>query len=132
MQTLGVFVMKDEVSMVMRFASVGAVVTALHLATVLALVTLSDWSSQSANLTAFLLAFFVSFVGHHRVTFRSTRRYYLSLMRFTISAFGAYAASAAVLWGLESFTQISVAISVALAAGVIPVITYSAGRWWVF
>ncbi len=115
-----------------RFASVGAVVTAVHLAVALALVVWGGWPAQGANLMAFTLAFMLSLIGHYRVTFRSHRSYGPTFIRFVVSAGVAYASSATLLWGLEAYTSLDAAIRVVLAAGVIPLITYGAGRWWVF
>lgn len=132
MQTVAVMAVKDEISLLMRFASVGTGVMAVHFALALALVVWGGWPAQGANLMAFTLAFVLSFFSHYRITFRSGRGYGPTLTRFVVSAGAAYAASAALLWGLEISTSLDAAVCVLLAAGVIPAITYVAGRWWVF
>jgi putative flippase GtrA len=132
MQTVTGMTARDEISLLMRFASVGAGVTALHFALAFGLVAWGGWAAQAANLTAFVLAFALSFVSHYRITFRSGRGYGPALMRFVVSAGGASAASAALLWVLETYTGLDAALCVVLAAAVIPLITYAAGRWWVF
>ncbi len=51
------------------FGAVGASAAAVHFAMVLLLVGAWQWPALMANVMGFLLAFGVSFVGHHRLTF---------------------------------------------------------------
>lgn len=124
--------LRHELALLARFASVGAGVTLLHLTLALALVRGLGWAGQAANLTAFCVAFCVAFVAHHRVTFRSARSYRAALVRFVCVGGLAYGASAALLYMLETYTALSPAWCVGLAASGIPVINYLAGRLWVF
>lgn len=132
MQTVTGMRTKDELQLLMRFASVGAGVTLLHFALAYGLVRWGGWSAQGANLMAFVLAFALAFVSHYRITFRSERGYGPALIRFVVSAGLAYGLSAALLFGLETYTGLDPAVSVILAAAVIPLVNYAAGRWWVF
>ena len=78
------------------------------------------------------MAFALAFVSHYRITFRSARGYGPALIRFIVSGGLAYGASAALLLGLETYTKLDPTVLVILAAAVIPLVNYAAGRWWVF
>lgn len=121
-----------EMSLLIRFITVGTVITALHLVLAFALVVRAGWTAQSANMAAFAVAFGLSFISHYRITFRSRHAYCATFARFMISAGVAYTASVVLLWVLETYTSLDPALCVVMGASIIPLITYAAGRWWVF
>ncbi|MEJ6004235.1 GtrA family protein [Paucibacter sp. AS339] len=51
------------------FGVIGASAAAVHMGVVWGLVSQLQWPALAANVLGFLLAFCVSFLGHHRLTF---------------------------------------------------------------
>jgi len=121
-----------ELGTLLRFGSVGLVVTGFYLVIALGLVTIFAVSPQTANLMAFLAALGLSFVSHHHITFRSQRPWRVAGVRFAVTAFVAYLCSAGLLWTLSATTGLSPWLQMILAACVIPLANYIAGRLWVF
>jgi putative flippase GtrA len=82
-----------EFSRVMRFGFVGAVATAVHAVTYLALVAFLAVMPSLANVVAYVAAVVVSMVGHISVTFRldfsarrATKVAFASLLSFGLNA----------------------------------------------
>lgn len=124
--------MKRELLTLLRFSAVGILATLVHYSVALTLLWYHAFTAQQANLTAFLVAFVFSFVCHRRFTFRSQKSPLTSGPRFLLTAGSAYLISAAALKLLESGTSLPTTAQLVLAAGLIPVVTYLAGRFWVF
>lgn len=123
---------KKEALILLRFSAVGLMATALHYAVALSLLWFLSVNPQTANLVAFLTAFGFSYICHSRFTFRSAKAARSSGPRFLITAGSAYLISAAVLAVLAGSTNLSQTVQLIIAAGVIPMVTYLAGRFWVF
>ena len=123
---------KKELGTLLRFSSVGILVTLVHFVIALTAIALFKLPAQVANLVAFLCALTLSYLGHHQLTFRSDKTFRATSLRFLIIAGAAYLCSAAVLLLLEQGTSFSSELQVILAACVIPAISYIAGRLWVF
>jgi len=72
------------------FVLVGVSASLVHWLVVIALVSQASWAPLVANVIGWLVAFVVSFTGHHQLTFRSQHaELSKSLPRFfLISAFG--------------------------------------------
>lgn len=121
-----------ELSLLLRFLSVGIVATLVHVSVGLVVVTSFDVALQVANLIAFSSAFLVSFYGHHRVTFASNRPYRAALPRFVVTALIGLAASSLVIWGLKSSVMLVPQFKFLIGASVVPAITYVLGRFWVY
>jgi putative flippase GtrA len=115
------------------FVAVGAAAAAVHFGVVVLLVELGGWRPLLANPLGWLVAFGVSFVGHHRLTFADSgaRIGRAALRFFAISAAGfvvneaAYAALLA--HGALGYRLALGAVLVAVAG-----FTYAAGRRWAF
>jgi putative flippase GtrA len=115
------------------FIAVGCAAAAVHWVVVVALVGRAGWQPLVANVAGWLVAFTVSFAGHHRLTFGaqgapvwpSARRF------FAVSAFGfavnecAYAAL--LRWSGQHY---GLALAVVLLG--VAVVTYLLSRHWVF
>lgn len=120
-----------EVGRIVRFGLVGIVATLVHMSVALGLANLFAVPLQAANLSAFLVAFTVSFAGHHRLTFRSRHSVRRTMPRFAATATTGYAASAAVL-SLGTTLPLSQDLRLVIAACVIPFVSYLANRFLVF
>lgn len=115
-----------------RFSAVGGLATALHFTIALSLLWLLSASAQGANMIAFLCALTFSFLCHRRFTFRSRKTALSSGPRFLLTAGIAYLCSALALRALQEWTELPAEAQLFLAAGIIPVVTYLSGRFWVF
>lgn len=76
--------------MITRFALVGLTAMAVHWSLAAALIS-ADVSALLANVLGFICALGVSYQGHGRWTFSSTRSWQHSLPRFLVSALGGFA-----------------------------------------
>lgn len=118
---------------IVTFIGVGGSAAAVHMACVYALVGFSHWPPLFANVVAFLVAFWVSFFGHFRLTFRSNQAPMWRAIRrfFAVSVLGfatnelAYAAL--LHWTALPYMVALVVVLVGVAAG-----TYLLGRYWAF
>lgn len=124
--------LRKELLTLVRFSAVGALATLLHFVVALLLLWNLSITLQLANMMAFLCALAFSFLGHRHFTFRSQRAVLTSGTRFVVTAVTAYLCSAGVLTMLEGWTTLPAEMQLLLAATVIPVTTYAAGRLWVF
>jgi putative flippase GtrA len=115
------------------FLAVGCAAAAVHWCAVVALVRHVGWPALLANVVGWLVAFVVSFTGHHCLTFRghgssttvSVRRF------FMVSAFG-FSINEAIYalllgWGWQRFDLALLAVLLAVA-----VLTYFLSRHWAF
>jgi putative flippase GtrA len=115
------------------FIAVGCAAAAVHWTTVVSLVRVWGWSPLVANVVGWLVAFLVSFCGHHLVTFRDHGAALLSagLRFFAISAGGfalnetAYALL--LRWSGVRFDVVLAAVLLLVAA-----LTYQLSRHWAF
>ncbi|MDH0868037.1 GtrA family protein [Mitsuaria sp. GD03876] len=118
---------------VARFVAVGTAAAAVHWAVVTAVVSSRGWPPLAANVLGWLVALTVSFVGHHRMTFRGHGlRWWRTAPRFAaISALGFgvnEAAYAAMLrWSGQPYQLALAIVLVAVAA-----LTYLLSSRWAF
>jgi putative flippase GtrA len=122
----------SEVARLVRFAIVGVVVTFVHLAIALVLAIGYDWPSQAANLAGFVAAVSLSFLGHHRWTFRSPLAYSIAARRFFIVAALGYAASVVVIAILQSVVGLPRQLALLLAGLAVPAASYVVNKLYVF
>jgi len=122
----------SEILIAIRFSVVGIVATAIHLLVALSLVTCCNTFPLLANLIAFLCAFLASFLGHFHWTFSSNNEQHVALIKFLAVALSAFAVNNLFLIVFLSETSLSREWSVAIAAMIIPLITFIASRLWVF
>lgn len=115
------------------FVAVGCAAAAVHWCVVVGLVAQQGWHPLVANVLGWLVAFIVSFAGHHQLTFRD-RAAPLSTAAgrfFVVSAggFGVNEAAYAVLlgWSGQRYDLVLAGVLVAVAG-----ITYWLSRHWVF
>jgi putative flippase GtrA len=113
---------------IFRFALVGGVATAVHMAVASGLLTaFPQMNPFAANVTAFATAFGVSYVGHSRVSFGARG----SLWKFLLTAlFGAFASNVALFFLLAG--GVPERIAVCIAALVSPAAVYLLSKFWVF
>ena len=113
------------------FGVVGCAAAATH-AIVFVLARDHLWP-ELANALGFAVAFFVSFAGHRRLSFRDTTTgVRQSFGRFAITALAGFACNEIVfvllLRALGLPSLVALAIALVVAAGQ----TFALGRWWAF
>ena len=116
-----------------RFIAVGCAAAAVHWLIVVGLVGNLQWRPLVANVIGWLVAFGVSFGGHHALTFRGHGLHWLLAARrfFIVSAVGFVIneSSYAVLRGA---TGVRFDVLLALVIAAVAVLTYLLGRHWAF
>lgn len=131
--------MKDEGSarslsrQVVAFGLVGVAATLTHYVAAL----MAAWFLPLlwANPVGFLVAFFVSYLGHVRFTFQVSsedRRHRQRLPRFAITAATGFVIGQCVLLVLTRLMAGPDWLILGLAVGSVPVITFLLSRLWVF
>ncbi|WP_422617302.1 GtrA family protein [Rhodoferax sp.] len=121
-----------ELLIAARFGFVGIFSTSIHIMTVWLLLDESRMTPISANTLAFLIAFGFSFGGNYLWTFRSPGSPRRAIFRFFLIAASAFAANTLILAFLVHEGWFSPVVSAVLSASVVPVISFSASRFWCF
>lgn len=116
----------------LRFVAVGILATLVHMAAALGLLVIPKFPIMAANVTAFLLAFSVSFTGNFFWTFQARGPIRKSLSRYLLIAAGAFFANNLVLAGLLGTHRIDAMKAIVISAAVVPVCTYVLSRLWAF
>jgi len=123
---------KQEVLTLSRFSIVGIAAAFVHIGIVWALISQLGIEALSANLMAFLTAFFVSFTGQYAWTFRSKRNWRSALIRFFLISLLGFVLNNIVLITILDLGIMRDSLAAVLSAGIIPAVTYLAGRFWAF
>ena len=125
---------REERSRLVRFVVVGCTAAAVHWSVVRLLVDGAGMAPLPANLPAWLIAFGVSFAGHHHWTFGDVagRTVSRSLPRFLMVSLCGFAVNQtayaiALAWGGWRYDLTLAAVLVLVAVG-----TFVAGRLWAF
>ncbi len=116
----------------LRFALVGLAATAVHLITGITLIALGV-AALLANLSAFLTAFGVSFIGHHFFSFAGhgvgARQ---SVRRFAGVALIGFSINQSILAGLLRLIPDWPAPALVVSTGTAAVATYLLSAYWAF
>jgi putative flippase GtrA len=115
------------------FIAVGCAAAAVHWLVVIALVSHGGWRPLVANVAGWLVAFTVSFAGHHRLTFSAHGAPVgpTALRFFFVSAFGFAVNETAYAWLLRWNSQhYGIALAVVLLG--VAVVTYLLSSHWAF
>lgn len=115
-----------------RFGVVGIVATATHAGVALALTYFDLTHPLIANLIAFMIAFAVSFTGHHLWSFPGAKRWRRRVLRFFSLAFAGFLANSAALAGWLAWVPLPDEIGIVASIALIPIVTYLGARLWAF
>ena len=121
-----------ELKKIWKFGAIGFLSTVIHLTLVAGMIFFLGINVLHANFLAFVIAVSVSFFGHYHWTFRSQVAKSRSFIKFLVIAAIAFFVNntfLVTLLGLEYLTKIQ---SVMIAVLIIPVITFTLSRLWVF
>ncbi len=114
------------------FGAVGGSAAAVHFAVVWLLVGTWQWPALAANVMGFLLAFGVSFVGHHRLTFAAQqadgrqalpRFFGVALLGFTCNE---------LLYALLLHVGVEYRLALLVVLVAVAAMTWWLGRHWAF
>lgn len=114
-----------------RFALVGLCATAIHVTSVVVLITVVGISALPANVIAFCCSFFVSFIGNYLWTFGVPGRPFVALSRFLVIAVTGFLANNTMLVLLLGGGQ-SAAYAAVVSAAVVPCVSFLGSRLWGF
>lgn len=115
------------------FLAVGSTATLVHWAVVVSLVEYTASRPLAANVAGWVAAVCVSFVGHHRLSFRGHGAPAASAAsRFLLVAAISFAVNQSAYTVLLSFTSQSYAVLLGTVLVAVAAATYVASRWWVF
>lgn len=118
---------------ILRFLWVGWGATITHYLTVLILVYNWDIYPELANILAFVVAFFISFMGHWRWTFREQQaEFQRALFAFALTALLMFMLNAIIFHLLLDCMGIRFEVSLLIAQGMVAVITYLVSKYWAF
>jgi len=115
-----------------RFAIVGLVATAVHISILWVLINLFATQVFFANLTAFIIAFLVSFSGHYLWTFKSSLEFYKAVIRFLLISLSGFLLNNIILITLLKKAWFSNTTAATLAVIIVPAITFIASKLWGF
>lgn len=130
--------MRQLISQLARFASVGLLATAIHTVSYAILGGLHFLSPMTANLLAFLVAFGFSYVGHFTYTFsgqmqgRSLRHSHSVQLRFLIVALVGLALNSIGVWATTDWLELHYLFATLPMLFVVPLITFGMARLWAF
>lgn len=126
---------KSEARTAGRFAIVGLAATATHAAVALCLLKFGLLSAFPANICGFLVAFSVSFTGHHLWSFSSLRgdgRTGQRMRRFFVLAIVGFALNSGILAAWLDFTAWPDALGILVSIAIVPALTFLGARLWAF
>ena len=118
---------------IIAFASVGVAATIVHY--VAALIAAQWLPISFANPIGFVVAFFVSYLGHVQFTFQlrgEDRRHGNRLPKFAVTAVSGFLLGQTVLLTLTRVTNTPDFVALAVAVASVPVITFALSKLWVF
>ena len=111
---------------------IGSTAAAVHLA-VAALGARAGLGPQAANVMGFHIAFVVSYLGHHKLTFAErAARVRDSLPRFLAVSYASFALNAALYAVLLKFTPLHRLLALAIVLVTVAAVTYTLGKVWAF
>ncbi|MCV2358109.1 GtrA family protein [Paucibacter sp. TC2R-5] len=114
------------------FGLVGAAAAAVHLSVVWLLVSQWQLAALVANVLGFVLAFGVSFVGHHRLSFGAQQaRASQALPRFALVALLGFAANE-LLYALLLAAGLDYRLALFLVLLAVAAMTWLLSRFWAF
>lgn len=106
---------------------------AVHWGVVVGLVSQRGWRPLAANVLGWLVAFVVSFSGHHRLTFRDRQApFSASVGRFFIVSAGGFCVNEAAYALLLNWSGLRYDLVLAVVLVAVAVFTYLLSRHWVF
>lgn len=124
--------MKDLLREALRFASVGAGATLVHLGVAWIANRLLHVPPYGANACGFVAAFSLSYLGHFYWTFARQSGHAHHLPRFVIVALCGYALTNVIVWAVTDRGGYAFEVSLAVILVAVPASTWVLSRLWAF
>jgi putative flippase GtrA len=121
-----------ELAIATRFGLVGIVATTVHIIVVWLILNQTGSNPLSANTLAFAIAFGISFLGHYMWTFGLPGSPHRAMFRFFLISTTAFLVNTLILSFLVYSGWFTPVVSAVISASVVPVISFSASRFWAF
>jgi len=115
-----------------RFAVVGALATAVHVAVFTVAVEFANTEPVTANALAFVAAVLVGYVLNRHWTFGAGEETHARLWRYTIAALAVLALNSAIMFAVAHVAHWSPYIGLALSIMLAPPISFALNQYWVF
>ncbi|MGR3515145.1 MAG: GtrA family protein [Paracoccaceae bacterium] len=116
----------------LKFASVGAVATVLHVGVALAVSSFFGFAPQLANALGFASAVTLSYFGQGRFTFAQDLRHRFHAPRFLATALTGLVVSSGFTALVTSVLSAPFPLAMAAVAVAVPATTYVLCKFWVF
>ena len=116
----------------LRYASAGAIGTALHYVMLIALVQLARVDAVAASTAGAIGGALVNYVLNHRFTFASEKPHAWALPRFAMVTAAGVALNAAVLAGVMAVAGPHYLVAQVIATGAVLIAGFLANRTWTF
>ena len=116
----------------LTFGGVGLVAGLVHAVIGIALVRLQILEPFFANIVAFSVAFWVSYFGHYRFTFKSSNSQKMASVRFFITAILGLLLNQACIYVFVYLVGISYELSLVITFMLVSINTYLVSKYWVF
>lgn len=122
---------RSEIAGFSRFSLVGGLATLVHLGTVYLADRYLELPVTAVHAQGYLVAFFVSFIGHYHFSFRSKRAWNAALARFLLVSLVAFALSSGIAWTCAA-AGLPRSASLIVGAASVPILSYFANKRLVF
>jgi putative flippase GtrA len=114
------------------YAAIGLAATAVHLLAALLLHSVAGFGPLSANAAAFALAWSVSYVGNHLLTFEAAARHRQALPRFMVVSGLGFALNQSLVWLLVQVMNWAFWQALVPVVIIVPLTGFILSRWWAF
>lgn len=121
-----------DVGQVGRFGVVGVGASVTHLLCALGLMEFGGLNVYAANLIAFVLALAVSYIGHHRWTFRRENQHGQHLPRFAVVAILGFVLNQAIIFLVVGILAAPYWLGIVVVVVIVPPLVYGLCRIWAF
>lgn len=122
----------SRVRRLLTFGAVGVAASAVHAAVGITLVRGGLLAPFSANVIAFLTAFFVSYFGHRNWTFGSDSSHAGAMPKFFAVAVSGLAMNQAIVFVVVDLLGLRYELALAIVFLTVPPATYVLARFWAF
>ncbi len=117
---------------VARFAVIGGIATACHVAVAVILVEGPGLAPLWANFPAFCAAVLVSYLGNHSWTFGARGEHLFHFPRFAVTALTGLALNQAIVYAMVEVAGADYRLALAIVVLVVPTLSFAMNRIWVF
>lgn len=124
--------MKGLLHQLGKFASVGAVATALHVVTALFLNHFLEVVPLRANIVAFVVATIWSYLGNWIWTFEGKARFQQSAPRFFAMSLGCFGINQAIVYAMTVMVQLPFWLAIIPVVAVVPAFSFWMSRTRIF